>query len=119
MQRVAAEVANQSEILLRESAPAPEAPTGTSAWWRMTRSHWVDKEKGIYMLYVVSDGKGGGETEFVLPWSIDYVEVLAPGSSSLTRRIHPPSNRTSSFVDVVAPLGIAVYRVTLKNVLKP
>ena len=90
-------------------APSPAAPAAPESW-RADRAHWRDEANGVYSLFAVSDGTGGGLTTFVLPWAIKAVEVLEAGGRPVSRQLPHDGRR---FNDTIAPLGMAAYRVSL------
>eukprot|EP00040_Diaphanoeca_grandis_P012514 m.63461 g.63461 ORF g.63461 m.63461 type:complete len:709 (+) comp23285_c0_seq1:121-2247(+) len=109
---VAGEIEPHGDVLLRALAPSPHVNTDSP--WRMTRAHWYDEAAGVYMLYAVSDGDGGGETTFVLDWNIANIEVLAPGSTTRVMRTIEPSD-DDSFEDTIEVFAQTTYRVTLQR----
>lgn len=119
LKTAAAEISAHAAALLGPAAPGP-AHSAASGWWRMTRAHWVDETRGVYQLFAVSDGKGGGRTVFELPWPIAKIEVLAHNSAQNVTRVIEPigSGAGRAFSDEIPPLGLAVYRVALKTAAK-
>jgi hypothetical protein len=105
---LAAEIDRHATVLLGPMAPNLISPAGDT--WRMTRAHWADEGKGVYMVFAVSDGTGGGLTTFELPWTIQAVEAVETGGQQASKAL---PHDTKRFNDTIAPLGLAVYKVTL------
>mmetsp|Transcript_45001 Transcript_45001/g.106109 ORF Transcript_45001/g.106109 Transcript_45001/m.106109 type:complete len:150 (-) Transcript_45001:6-455(-) len=105
---VAGEINALAKYLLSPTAPPP---TATLPSWVATRSHWASTEETqeLYILFAVSNGDGGGEVEWALPWRAVSVEVLG----AAPRHIQP--DERGQWRDMLPPLGLRAYKVQVQD----
>jgi hypothetical protein len=55
------------------------------------------------------------QTDFVLEWAIESIDVLEPESDTVVRSIQPSASDRRRFADTIEPLGVVTYRITLRG----